>query len=1194
MAIDWGSVFGGGAKPSAPSGGGIDWGNVFSKSKEPEYWSKARANNLDFNKIDREKQKTLENVLMGVAGNSTPYLNSGYKPGTLSARYADLPVRNANLASPVTAAKEIARGAKQTGEGLMSVGTKLGYTMASIPELAKITAASELSPWANKVGLGGLTDAQVKVSNEFLSQFGNKSYLPELQRIGKKKNISEATSEFGKLTLGEGLKGGIEIAPMVTGGSLAGQGLKQAGKQLGLTSVLSGAGNVAYNAPNYEGSMTDKLKQAGVDFTIGAGTELATYGGGRALKGFTNKGGEKFIENIVEQKSSKAIQKTLADNGLADLSSVATQLAATRTKAEAKQVLFDAAKKADAAIYQNAPLPNASKGININNPGVVEAITQKEPKAIAEKLPSPLQKVVSAVGAAKDKAIYHLVNNMQYIEKPFKGATDSNTGRKVTEVIRELTGNVRQYAGLAQSRREANEAFQKLGEFAQGLGSGKRGARNAFKEDIVPFLKEKQDALNRQKLGEKVTIPKGTTEQEAAYSLLNKATKNEVQYAFDNGLIDETKYRQWISDPDYTRVQREIEDQISGGSGHAEASLASTVTSQKLKGSDKEMLDPIAAYIDWSNNITREVEVNKLATYVSRQLENIGEGKLTKATNVGSKTLARFNNGMKELVETDPQIVKSIKEMDSVMFGALNKWVNFPSRLLKVGATGLNVAFTVPNFIKDQIESAIISKNVMATHNPAVFWQGIKESTLKPVGRAVAGKVGAKEAFKPSPLFEEFMKRNKNMTTVDLARELKSATRQGYEELGLKRQSALRTAEDIVSATEVSTRYQNFIGQYRKELKNNVDPQEAIRRATQASRENSIDFSQRGELAGFMRIFNPYLPAATQGARNLSRAFKERPVATSLKVGATILAPVSAATYWNLSDPERARMYAEIPEYERETNLIMVLGGDRGFIKVPIPPGVSHMAKPLRNLIESEYLGDRQGLLETAKNMFVDPFNPLGSSKNEVLGNFVPQGAKPIVQLATNRDLYTGDEIVPSYLKDNKTPEKQVFKNTSQSYRDIGKILGVSPLQVKSFVKGYGAGGGEQILENTDIARKAAGQDISTGGRSTLEQILGRFYKKEPTGNAVTTRFYDDLAAVTVGKQDISDAVTEAAKNGDYGLARTLIGQFNGKIDNMENTYKSTYGKYEDSESSSKLFENLKKLKLSDKTSSLNARKKKK
>lgn len=1295
MAIDWGSVFGGN-KPAAPSqgGGGINWGQVFGNSKEPDYWANARANNFDWGKLDKQKQKKLEDVLTSVIAPSSPYLAPGYKPGSISEKYKDSPGTMQDLGTPGGLREALARAGKDTGKVVLQSPIRLG-NMINYP----IIEAQARDAYDKKE----ITfDTYNQIANEAAAKAGvgiNDSPGTILRKsagasFGTALDIIGAGKLPGAFKVGQAGKGAL--AKEVLGEALVGGGL-------GL------AGTAQQENPTARDYITNTVLGASVAGAIPVGSAGVSKASGRYFKG------DGLLEALTQQNTTRDVTKVLKENDIYMGTKASQQIAKTTDKKTVEQILTQSAKKLD------TPTPVVDAGVGI---------VQKERQSVLDKLPEPIRNVVTAVGEAKDKALYNLGNNMQYIDREFRGAIDTQTGRKVSEVVRELTGNVRQYAGLAQSRREQNAAFKQLGELAQSLGDSRRGARNTFKDEIVPFIKAKQDAINRNKLGEYVKIPKGTARQEQAYNLLNKSTKDDVQYAFDSGLISKERYKEWMADDNYTRVQREMEGIVSGGMGGSEASISSTTLGKKLTGSDKEIADPIAAYIDWSNRITREVEVNKLATYVSKQLENTGKGtvardadkvleriglyqdasilrpvrdslgKLLKSKNKevnsvlsqlrsiekeslqkvkaslrksidgdsrsaindlkisdarellasmvemdakgfervrkklvsrdakladvlgeietirgeyngirsdvadlvkrarglsdeaynGQNTISRFNKGVREIVETDPQIVKSIKDMDKIMFGAVNKIVNFPSRLLKVGATGYNVAFTVPNFIKDQIGSFVLSRNGLATHNPLVFWQGIKESMIKPTIRAGAKTVGADnivEKFKPSELFQEYIKRNKNMTSVDLARELKSATRQGYEELGLKGESVLRKAENLVSATETATRYQNFIGEYRKALKDGIDPEEALRRANQAGRENSIDFSQRGELSGFMRIFNPYLPAATQGARGLGRAFKERPVGTTMKVGATIMAPVSLATYWNLMDPERAQMYAQIPEYERNSNLIMVLGGNRGYIKVPLPPGMNNLAKPLRNLIESEYLGDRQGLLETAKNLFVDPFNPLGTTKNEVLGNFVPQGAKPVVQVATNTDLFTGNKIVSDKLRETKRPEEQYYDSTSQSYRDIGKALGVSPLQVQSLVRGYTAGGGEQTFENTDQLRKLSGQDVATGNRSTLEQVLGRFYKKEPSSNAVTSRYYDDLKDVNIDKSDFNKRITEAVKNDDYSLARSLVGDFNRKIDNLSDNYKKTYGKYE---TDSKLLEQLEKQKIKDSDRALKSR----
>lgn len=781
-----------------------------------------------------------------------------------------------------------------------------------------------------------------------------------------------------------------------------------------------------------------------------------------------------------------------------------------------------------------------------------------------------------------------LIDNTAVVQRALKDVVDEN-GVPATERIRELSGNVRQADGLAVSRRENNPAWQELRTLYSD--QGKRKGRQQLKSD-AEFINAKQTAINAQKAGTAdIPIPKGTPEQEKAYSLLNQATKDDVQYAFDNGLLSKEKYDTFMADTDYVRIQRDLGDELGvpRGSGSAEASISSTTLGQKLKGSTKKAVDPFAAYTDWSTSITKEVERNKFATYVTDQLF---KQKAADFAEVGDQnTLARFKDGVKELVKTDPQIVDSIKNMDKITLGGLQKFVMAPARLLQAGATGLNTAFAVPNFIRDQVSSLVVSKNAGATHNPLAFYEGLKEAVAKPTARAVLRGVGARKAsetyFQPSAEFQEFISRNRNMTTADLVRDLKSATRSAYEELGVKGEGFLRKLENFNTATEKASRYQNFIGTYRNTLKKGADPEEALRQAQQAARENSVDFSQKGELAVFFKIANPYFNAAVQGSRTLGRALKERPVATSAKIGATILTPVAVSTYYNLSDPERAAIYAQIPEYERNSNIIMVLGGDRGYIKLPLTPGIKEFADPLRNLIESEYLGDRKGLLETAKSLIVDPFSPIPTDTPEqFVGSMIPQALRPAVENVANFSFYRGDNVVPEYLKGEEVQD-QAFKNTPQLYKDIGAVLGASPLQVQNIIRGYGAGGAEQLVAALDAARGQGNMD-----KTTIGQIVGRFYKENPEGGgAVKNQFYEEYTPLSDRKSSVSSKVTAAIKNNDVSTARKLASDFNNKVADAERRYKTGYGVFN---YDSALLEQLNKLKIDLTDKSITSRRKQK
>ena len=1029
-------------------------------------------------------------------------------------------------------------------------------------------------------------------------------------------------------------------------------------------------------------------------------------------------------------------------------------------------------------------------------------------------------KTAQKISNLKDEFVSKVVDNTNYIKKPFKDVVDSNTGRKVTDEIEALVTNVRQFASKAQDRLESNQSFQSLKPL---IG----GDKKAYKE-MGEFINQKQDVLNHNKLiqsgerkGTLKTLAVGTPQQEEAYRLLNQATKDDIQYMFDNGIISESKYKTWMADDDYTRVQREVLDdqaQTFGGSGLGPK--AKSISEQKLKGSTKKAVDPFASYEDWQRRVTLEIERNNLGKYVRDQaiskgitkpirvadkvisrmelygeaahlrplrnklsrfvntqnrytnriqseldklnrlgldeylkskpvrpevslsstsrvvrrgetddalkalrsteswrvgeapsvedvradmvgtgwwnqatgkptqrlqsyatknklstdealinqymkkrgfdeytkggeavilsknkvnkkasemiasgetssqvlgvsssgsrmtatktrqaVENIlevdtskleairrkianREPKLAKAmdelsaikneydtvrTDIsdlvkratalsdldsrGENTLKVFENGVKELYTIDPKMAKQLMGAADVELGAVADWVLLPSRILRGGATSMNAAFAVPNFIKDQIASGVISKNVTATHNPIAFWAGFKEAILKPTGKATLGRIPGvgKEMFQPSPMFKEYLARNGGMTRVDLARNLKQATRQAQENLGVRGEGVLRKYENMISASEKATRYQNFLGTYKNAVKNGVDPEDALKQASTAARTNSVNFSNRGEIGTFMKIFNPYFNAGIQGTSTLAKSIKNRPLGTSMKIGASIMAPVALSTYYNLGDPERAELYARIPDYERKNNIIMVLGGGRGYVKVPLPPGMKEFSNPLRNYVESEYLGDRQGFLETVKNIAFDPFSPVGTTAREALSQAIPQGIKPIVELGMNQDIYTGREIIPENMQ-GLNPEEQVYDSTPQSYKDIGKLVGLSPLQIRKVVTGYGAGGMEGALATVDQVR---GKE--SGNRAVTEQIVKRFYGNAPgeSSNQVTSKFYETYSPLRTKKESISKKITTAVKTGDIDKASKLAIQINNEIDKEKERLKGSYGRFE-------------------------------
>lgn len=929
-------------------------------------------------------------------------------------------------------------------------------------------------------------------------------------------------------------------------------------------------------------------------------------------------------------------------------------------------------------------------------------------------------------------------NDLRYVQDSVKGMVD-DAGRKVDEHVTKLVRDVRSAPAYAESARANNVGVQELRALTQGKKSKEL---TPYKQEIADY----QTLVNKAKLaGKPAPAWTGSAEGRKMYEALNKSTKQVIQDWYDNGIITKADYDNWISDPNYVRMQHKVNEHMQkSGLGGAELSMGKSVSSQKLRGSSKEAIDPFAAFLDWHTRATREVLANKAATYYTEQLAKAGkatqlrnaedvmrrkeiqkflaetkpgkkfaarmvrkysrelrrlqtevdklnkkgldeslgldrtakgkddafryqteeyisgakrvknpkdvsrsisapkeitgslktaqtieggansnevrqlmedliatdsstlrsirkkianrEPKLAKlidditeqkdqleafniargdawkemlakadAATRGKATISRMNQGYKEIFEVDPKIASVVKSMDPVQLGRVGQIVALPARVLRTGATAANVAFTLPNYVADQLGSAIISRNARNTHNIAAMAFGLKES-FKYTANDVFGT-----KFKLDDVAQEYLKLQAQATGPNLSRNLRNTIRQSNKELGIKgtvwdkTMEAGRRFEDIISSSEHATRMQNFVGMYRGKV-DELGHERALEEAVKASRMNSVDFGQRGEWANAMSWLNPYLNASIQGVRTTAKSFADRPTATSLKIAGLLVAPTVASTYHNLSDPERAMAYANLSEYTRANNAIWVIrgGDDPIIISIKLPPGLKSMVKPARNIVEAQYLDNRQSFLEDAKNILVDPFSPIGGSKGEVLSSLTPQPLKPTIEAATNYSFFSGENIVKGNMKD-LPPEEQVYKTTGSTYRDIGKFLGVSPLIVNQFVRSTGGGGGEQLFNAVDRIRRASGESgVVVDNRGTWSQVTGRFEKGNQKN--VQTQFYDRYnIAKTINKSG-SKKVTEAVKAGDYDKARQIADDTNALVQATMKEFDKTYGKYSTSE----------------------------
>ncbi len=618
------------------------------------------------------------------------------------------------------------------------------------------------------------------------------------------------------------------------------------------------------------------------------------------------------------------------------------------------------------------------------------------------------------------------------------------------------------------------------------------------------------------------------------FERLNAFYKDLASDLRDAGIIDEARYQQFIASPDYVRIQRDMSDLINfKGQGGNTYSLGATITRQKRIGSKRAIKGADVTAFDYTQQVQKEIQRNQTAgNLIDVLAENNLAKRLEPTEAVRKNTIKRIVNGKTEIYEVDPEIKKVIENVAPYQLNTLEKIVAMPKRVFQATTTGLSAPFALANYVKDQVGSAINSKRIIATHSPNNIFSGIFQAT-KDFG-----------VTNNNEMWQKFIAHAGDTTQYDLTRGTKSAKRLSRElrrgEIGFvanRITSPLKSLEDLIAITEKSTRYQNFRGMYKSLIKKGGNESDALREATLAAWQNSVDFNRYGNWGKTLNLLIPYFNSGIQGSRQLVRSFKNRPIATSIKSIATVGLPIAGVTAWNLSDPERKAIYDNISEFEKENGLVIIppgplsqnKDGTYNVWKIPLTQGYNQLFGGVRRAMETYSDKEPTDFGAIALDIIGAVSGPIqtrgGLAKTG--SSLIPQGVKPIIQQAANKDFFTGKDIVPDFIENATTKdgspipeEKKAFKYTSGSAKAIGRLLGKSPIRVEKFLKDtFGKVGqyGENAADNA-LAKLGIIKPNEIGGVSVKDDITRRFTKAQGEYNYKKSdgaKYFDDVKAVT-------------------------------------------------------------------------------
>jgi len=582
----------------------------------------------------------------------------------------------------------------------------------------------------------------------------------------------------------------------------------------------------------------------------------------------------------------------------------------------------------------------------------------------------------------------------------------------------------------------------------------------------------------------------------------------------------------------FNRIFNELEKTDGFKSSGGIASLSKQDIVQRIEGSSREVESSLESLLAKTNDAFRQGEKNKAAQILASykdlpdnpfQLRELEKGETAK------HTISYLEDGVKKTYETTKEVAEAAKALNVQQMNILGKIFALPVRVARIGITGINFPFVAANIAKDQVSAFINSNHSLATSlaNPTNF--------IKSLFSAVSH----------DKLYKEMVSEGGGGTSFDIAREQVSKTlKQIRAGRSIKSKilytvknplQLLRAVEDIVAISEEFTRIQQYRGTKGVLLKKGLSEKSAKTEAARSARENTVNFARRGEWLTVLNSVFLYLNASIQGTRTLLRNLKNKPIQTSAKIAIAALFPVATVTVWNLSDPKRKAAYEDIPEFEKENNLIIIppnptkdANGKWNVIKIPISQEINSLVGLARRPIEAAR-GMSPLEFKDFFHALIGTVSPVEPTKGSLFSTFTPQAIKPAIEVTFNKIFFTGFPIVPQSME-NLSPEKQFKDGTSGSARKIGKLLNVSPLKVETFIKETFGGVGSQAVNFVDQVLYELGviPEDQIGGQNVLDAITARFNKA--AGGAVEQKEIEEIKKLTTKQADAKADIKNEAE----------------------------------------------------------------
>jgi|GEM_PF-1445976 len=448
-------------------------------------------------------------------------------------------------------------------------------------------------------------------------------------------------------------------------------------------------------------------------------------------------------------------------------------------------------------------------------------------------------------------------------------------------------------------------------------------------------------------------------------------------------------------------------------------------------------------------------------------------------------------------VVSDPSLLRGLMSVnDAGSRALLNRVGRAAKRFLTTGIT-LSPDFIFKNFIRDAAQAWMINKDDFKLGTDSI--KGMKKAFKEDehyrdlIFSGAAFQGGYVHGADPEAAAQQVRRalREKGLTKNETDNYLKSIANSGLSLL-----ERYRNASDKLENANRLATYESALNAGKS------------RRQAAYESKDLMDYSLKGNftLISTMIDFLPFFNARLQGLSKLVRASAAgdndrviKVLSANLAMKGIKVAAFSLALAAMNDDDDR---YKELPDWDKDTNWHFWLGDDHIRVPKPFELGIVFGTLPER------LFGFGTGS-QTGNDLGKSLFHALSST---LALNPVPQFAMPVVETWLNYSFFK-DTKIEGMGDENRLPGDRYNTYTSDTARELGQALNLSPKKIEHWIKGYTGTLGGYVLGMSDIiARQMLGTETAETPISRYPVIKAFYGGDAPAGSTYfQSEFYDAL-----------------------------------------------------------------------------------